>query len=314
MSDSKLISCTVLSPNNSGVRTMKIDRITPHCVVGQLTASSLGSWFSKKSTQASSNYGIGRNGEVGLYVPEDKRSWCSSSAANDQRAVTIECASSTQAPYEMNDAVYASLIKLCVDICKRRGKMKLLWISNKTTALAYQPKSDEMLLTVHRWFANKSCPGDWLYSRLGDLATRVTAQLVIDAAAEKAKEAIKPPAETILVAGAELELSKEPLYISASAAVSSSTISGKYFFWDGSVTNGRIRITNSKSRVGISGQVTGWIAMPQVTVIYKVKAGDTLNRIAAAHHTTLSEILKSNPTIKNPDLIHVGDQIKIPVK
>lgn len=306
MSNSKLISCTVLSPNNSGTRTMKIDRITPHCVVGQLTASSLGSWFAKKTTQASSNYGIGKNGEIGMYVPEDKRSWCSSSAANDQRAVTIECASAVKAPYEMHDAVYQSLIRLCVDICKRNGKTKLIWIANKENALKYQLKSDEMLLTVHRWFANKSCPGDWLYSRLSDLASKVTAQLQ--------PEPEKPATEVILTAGAELELSKEPLYISASAAVRSSTVSGKYFFWGGSVVNGRIRITNSKSRVGIAGQVTGWINVPQVIVMYKVKAGDTLGKIATAYHITLKELLAANPQIKNPDVIHVGELIKIPVK
>lgn len=306
MSNSKLISCTVLSPNNSGTRTMKIDRITPHCVVGQLTASSLGSWFAKKTTQASSNYGIGKNGEIGMYVPEDKRSWCSSSAANDQRAVTIECASAVKAPYEMHDAVYQSLIRLCVDICKRNGKTKLIWIANKDNALKYQLKSNEMLLTVHRWFANKSCPGDWLYSRLSDLASKVTAQLQ--------PEEQKPATEVILTAGAELELSKEPLYISASAAVRSSTVSGKYFFWGGSVVNGRIRITNSKSRVGIAGQVTGWINVPQVIVMYKVKAGDTLGKIATSYHITLKELLAANPQIKNPDLIHVGELIKIPVK
>ena len=77
----------------------------------------------------------------------------------------------------MNSKVYTTLIKLCVDICKRNGKKKLLWISNKSKALNYVPKSDEMILTVHRWFANKSCPGNWLYSRLGKLATEVTKQL-----------------------------------------------------------------------------------------------------------------------------------------
>ena len=166
-----------LSPNHSGKRTHAIDRITPHCVVGQCTAEGLGSWFAKTSTQASSNYGIDKDGRVGLYVEEKNRSWCSSSNANDQRAVTIECASDTKEPYTMNSKVYTTLIKLCVDICKRNGKKKLLWISNKSKALNYVPKSDEMILTVHRWFANKSCPGNWLYSRLGKLATEVTKQL-----------------------------------------------------------------------------------------------------------------------------------------
>lgn len=177
MSNSSLVAYTKLSPNHSGKRTHCIDRITPHCVVGQCTAEGLGEWFEKSSTQASSNYGIDRNGRVGLYVDEGNRSWCSSSNANDQRAVTIECASDTKEPYTMNDSVYATLIKLCTDICKRNGKTKLIWIADKTKALAYAPKSDEMLLTVHRWFANKSCPGDWLYSRLADVAAKVTANL-----------------------------------------------------------------------------------------------------------------------------------------
>lgn len=76
----------------------------------------------------------------------------------------------------MNSAVYNSLVKLCTDICKRNGKKKLLWFADKNKTLNYAPKSDEMVLTVHRWFANKSCPGNWLYSRLGDLATKVTSE------------------------------------------------------------------------------------------------------------------------------------------
>lgn len=176
-SNSSLVAYTLLSPNHSGLRTEQIDRILPHCVVGQCTAEGLGDWFHKSSTQASSNYGIDRNGRVGLYVEEKNRSWCTSSNANDQRAVTIECASDTVEPYTMYETVYAKLIELCVDICKRNGKKKLLWFGDKDKSLNYEPKDDEMLITVHRWFANKSCPGNWLYARLGDLAAKVTAQL-----------------------------------------------------------------------------------------------------------------------------------------
>ena len=175
--NSKMVVCTKLSPNHSGQRTHSIDRISPHCVVGQVTAESLGNIFSKSSYRASSNYGIDKDGRVGLYVEEKNRSWCTSSNANDQRAVTIECASDTKSPYRMNDAVYETLIKLCADICRRNGKKKLIWFGDKNKSLNYAPKSDEMVITVHRWFANKSCPGDWLYSRLGDLAKKVTAQL-----------------------------------------------------------------------------------------------------------------------------------------
>ncbi len=175
--NSSMVTYTKLSPNHSGQRTHSIDRITPHCVVGQCTAEGLGDWFAKSSTQASSNYGIDKDGRVGMYVEEKNRSWCSSSNANDQRAVTIECASDTTEPYAFRDVVYQTLIKLCVDICKRNGKTKLLWFGDKYKTLNYEPKSGEMILTVHRWFANKSCPGNWMYARMGDLAEKVTAAL-----------------------------------------------------------------------------------------------------------------------------------------
>lgn len=174
--NSSLVKYTSLSPNHSGQRTHSIDRITPHCVVGQLTAEGICACF-PKGREASCNYGIGKDGKIALCVEEKNRSWCSSSAENDQRAVTIECASDSTAPYAFNTAVYNALIELCVDICKRNGKNKLLWLGDKTKTLNYAPKSGEMVLTVHRWFANKSCPGDWMYSRMGDLATTVTKRL-----------------------------------------------------------------------------------------------------------------------------------------
>ena len=177
MSNSGLVVYTKLSPNHSGQRTHSIDRITPHCVVGQLTCESICGCFTSPQRQASCNYGIGTDGRISLCVEEKNRSWCSSSNANDQRAVTIECSSDKTAPYAMTDAVYAALIDLCTDICKRNGKSKLLWFGDKNKTLAYEPKADEMIITVHRWFANKSCPGDWLYNRLGDLAAKVTSRL-----------------------------------------------------------------------------------------------------------------------------------------
>ena len=183
--NSSMVAYTKLSPNHSGQRTHSIDRITPHCVVGQCTAEGLGDWFAKSSTQASSNYGIDKDGRVGLYVEEKNRSWCSSSNANDQRAITIECASDTTEPYAFRDVVYQTLIKLCIDICKRNGKNKLIWFGDKDKTLNYSPKSGEMILTVHRWFANKSCPGNWMYARMGDLASKVTAALGGEVESEK---------------------------------------------------------------------------------------------------------------------------------
>ena len=175
--NSPLVVYTKLSPNHSGLRNHAIDTITPHCVVGQASVESLGNVFAPTSRQASCQYGIGSDGRVGMYCEEKNRSWCTSSGANDHRAITIECASDATAPYAFKDVVYNRLIDLCVDICQRNGKNVLIWFGDKNTTLNYTPKPNEMILTVHRWFAAKSCPGDWMYARMGDLANKVTARL-----------------------------------------------------------------------------------------------------------------------------------------
>lgn len=185
MSNSKLVTYTKLSPNHSGKRTHKIDRITPHCVVGQFTAAGIAACFVSPARGASCNYGIGTKGDIALIVNEANRSWCSSSKSNDQRAVTIECASDKVHPYTMNNKVWKALIKLCVDICKRNGKTKLLWLGTKAKTEAYSPKSNEMVLSIHRWYAAKACPGDWLVNRLSKLASEVTKQLGGSSAASK---------------------------------------------------------------------------------------------------------------------------------
>lgn len=177
MSNSPLVNYTKISPNRTSPRNMPVDRITPHCVVGQCSVETLGAIFAPTSKQASSNYGIGYDGRFGMYCEEKDRSWCTSSAANDNRAITIECASDATAPYAFKEVVYEALINLCVDICERYGKKKLLWLGDKDKTLAYTPAADEMVLTAHRWFANKGCPGDWLYQREADLAAKVTAKL-----------------------------------------------------------------------------------------------------------------------------------------
>ena len=177
MSNSPLATVTILSPNCAKPRTHVIDRITPHCVVGQCSVEALGNLFASPHRNASSNYGIGVDGRIALYVEECNRAWTSSDVKNDDRAVTIECASDIEAPWAFRDAVYESLVDLCVDICKRNGKSRLLWLKEKDISLAYNPRSNEMVLTVHRWFANKACPGDWMMDRMGDLAERVTEAL-----------------------------------------------------------------------------------------------------------------------------------------
>jgi hypothetical protein len=144
-----------------------------------LSVESLGAEFCGQR-DASSNYGIGADGRVALYVPESCRSHCSSSRDNDQRAVTIECADEAKWPYKFSDTVYNKLVDLCVDICRRNGKNKLIWIGDKTKAISYEPAANEMVLTVHRWFMNTQCPGEWLMQHMADLASKVTAALAAD--------------------------------------------------------------------------------------------------------------------------------------
>ena len=177
MSNSKLVSYTGLSPNHSCKRTCSISRIPPHAVVGQLSVERICGCFVRKERQASCNYAIGTDGRICLCVDEQNRSWCSSSRDNDQRAVTIECASDLTEPYAMKPEVYSALVELCADICRRNGKRKLVWIADRDKAFGYEVKNAEMLLTVHRWFARKSCPGNWLMERLGCLAQEVNSRL-----------------------------------------------------------------------------------------------------------------------------------------
>lgn len=171
--NSPLVSYTKISPNRTPNRNHAIDTITIHCVVGQCSVETLGQVFAPTSRQASSNYGIGADGRVGMYVEEKDRSWCSSSASNDNRAVTIEVASDTTHPYKVNDKAYATLIELVADICKRNGIKELKWKADKSLI----GKVDQQNMTVHRWFANKSCPGDYLYNLHGDIAKKVNAKL-----------------------------------------------------------------------------------------------------------------------------------------
>lgn len=173
MSNSPLVSYTQISPNKTNGRNHAIDTITIHCVVGQATVKSLGNHFAKTSTGASSNYGVGTDGQIGMYVEEKDRSWCSSNPANDHRAVTIEVASDTTPPYAVNDAAYKGLINLLVDICMRNNIKELKWKGDKSLI----GQVDKQNMTVHRWFANKSCPGDYLYDRHGQIADEVNARL-----------------------------------------------------------------------------------------------------------------------------------------
>lgn len=181
MSNSSLVTYTKISPNKTSPRNHAIDTITIHCYVGQVTAERgcSGRRFVKYNPigGASCNYVVGYDGSIGLCVEEKDRSWCSSSKANDHRAITIETASGTKNPYEVTEKALNALIDLVTDICRRNGKTKILWFADKKKTLAYNPKPDEMVMTVHRWFAKKACPGDYLYQKHTYIAEEVNKRL-----------------------------------------------------------------------------------------------------------------------------------------
>lgn len=188
MGNSPLVSHTKISPNR-GTRTHEIDTVTIHCVVGQCSVETLGALFTNPSVAASANYGVGKDGRIGMYVEEKDRAWCSggvdgngnpirvngiSGADNDSRAVTIEVASDTAHPYVVTSAALEGLIELLVDICRRNPKIgRLKWQGDKSLV----GQVDKQNMTVHRWFANKACPGDYLYSLHGEIAAEVNKRL-----------------------------------------------------------------------------------------------------------------------------------------
>ena len=173
--NSPLVNYTKISPNKTIGRKHAIDTITIHCVVGQASVETLGNIFARPARQASSNYGIGFDGRIGMYCEEKDRSWCSSSPSNDHRAITIEVASDTTYPYAVNAKAYASLINLVADICKRNGIKELKWKADKSLI----GQVDKQNMTVHRWFAATACPGEYLYSRMGQIAQEVNKKLGI---------------------------------------------------------------------------------------------------------------------------------------
>jgi hypothetical protein len=182
MSNSSLVSYTKISPNKNSPRNHKIDTITIHHMAGNLSIETCGNVFANKSKQASSNYGIGSDGRVGMYVEEKDRSWCSCSSSNDNRAITIEVANNTGAPnWTVSDKAYNSLIDLVTDICKRNGIEKLIWSDKKTDRVNHKNGCN---MTIHSDFASTSCPGPYLKGKMPQIASDVNARLIPEPAKE----------------------------------------------------------------------------------------------------------------------------------
>lgn len=187
MSNSPLVNYTKISPNSSA-RGAKIDTITIHHMAGNLSVEACAEVFQNTSRQASSNYGVGTDGRIGLYVPENRRAWTSSNRDNDNRAVTIEVANCGGAPnWPVSDTALEATIELCVDICRRNGIARLNYTGDKTGNL-----------TMHKWFTNTLCPGPYLGGKFQYIADQVNTRLGASAAPET-PAAPKPTAGTYRV-------------------------------------------------------------------------------------------------------------------
>lgn len=243
MSNSSLVSYTRISPNRNSPRSQPIRKITLHHMAGNMSLEAFGALVAKSSRQMSANYAIDTDGNIGLFCPEADRSWCSSSRANDQQAITVEIANDGGAPdWHVSDAALEAAIRLCVDVCQRNGMPGLTWTGDSSGTL-----------TCHYMFAATACPGPYLKGKMAWIAAEVNRRLAAGQGAAGDTGA--------LAAGAELHLTRCPLYVASTATSAAGTVTGTYWLWDNEQIGGRVRITNAADRVGQAGQVTGWISV-----------------------------------------------------
>lgn len=222
MSNSPLATYTRITKNKTSPRNHAIDTITIHCIVGQWTAKQGCDYFATTDRQCSANYVVGKDGSIGLSVDEKDRSWCSSNGTNDNRAITIEVASDTTHPYAVTAKAYAALLDLVTDICKRNGIKKLVWSTNKNDRVNHRNGCN---MTVHRDFANKACPGEYLYSRHGEIAAEVNRRLGSGSSTPSTGETTGSTAD--IKVGNVVEFTGTKHYVSATATSASSCKPGK---------------------------------------------------------------------------------------
>ena len=298
MSNSSLVSYRNITSHKDSPRKQPIRKITIHHMAGFMTAKECADYFARTDREVSSNYCIGSDGKIAMSVEEKDRSWCSSSGENDHQAITIEVANIKGAPnWEVSDKALASLINLCIDICKRNSIKSLNYTGNKNGNL-----------TLHEMFANTNCPGPYLKSKIPYIVSKVNTALKstettqigeikspVKSIDELAKEVIagkygngearkralgssyyavqkrvnellnqKVPVKTPTTKGSAVKLTNKALYASSTATNAVRKITGTYYIYDGQKINGRYRITNSVSNVGKSPAgvfVTGWVSL-----------------------------------------------------
>ena len=285
MSNSPLVVYTKLSPNHSGKRTKKIDTITIHCMAGNCSVETCGNLFANSARQASSNYGIGTDGRIALYVDEANRSWCTSSNANDQRAVTIEVANNGGAPdWPVSAKAYAALLDLVTDICKRNGIKRLVWSTSKNDRVNHLNGCN---MTVHRDYANKSCPGDYLYNRHGQIAAEVNKRLGVTDASGSTGGQTSGSTEPGLKVGDVVDFKGTQHYTSAAAKDAKTCKPGKATIT--AIAAGKAHPYHLKAVSGGGSTVYGWVNAADIqtgSTEPGLKVGDVVDFKGTQHYTS----------------------------
>lgn len=290
MSNSPLVQYTKISPNSSNPRNNKIKKITIHHMAGVLSVETCGNIFANPKRQASSNYAIGSDGRIAMYVEEKNRSWCSSSANNDNQAITIEVSNSQKGGnWPVSDYVLSRLIDLCVDICKRNGIKELNYTGDTSGNL-----------TRHNMFASTECPGAYLESKFPYIADEVNKRL----------NPLKTDNKTTYKVGDKVRFTGVLYRDSYGNGAGQSRTN----------LEATIYLTNpgSKCPYNINNGL-GWVRAEDLTPInngryHTVVKGDTLWAIAQRYYGNGSrypEIAKAN-NISNPNIINVGQKLLIP--
>ncbi len=219
---SGLTKVVKLTDNCTKPRNAKISRITPHCIAGKMTAEAALTFF-KNSTNSSANYVIGHGGKIGLSVRETDRAWTTSSGKNDNKAITVEISNSAGAPnWPMSEEAVDAFVALTVDICEYYGFKKVVYYEKPMTIAIGEeatekwitsldvPK-DALLVTLHRWYKNKACPGKWFVKRLPEVVSRINKEIKSTKKEEKpATEKAQSSETKVIVTVSALNVRKGP--------------------------------------------------------------------------------------------------------
>lgn len=139
---------------------------TIHGIVVHHAAStsfdSIGQVFSQYGRGGSAHYGICED-RIDQYVREEDTAWHCGDWGGNCCTIGIECTNNVGAPdWTISEGTFNTLVKLCADIAKRNGLGKL----------KFGPYDVYPTLSAHRDWSATYCCGDYLYSRMDELAEK----------------------------------------------------------------------------------------------------------------------------------------------